>query len=150
MEGINIRQATADDLPAILGLVKELAAYEREPDAVTATIETYRKSFEQGHFEALVAEYEGRVAGMTLYYTRYSTWRGPILYLEDFVVTENLRGKGIGKVLFEEYIEEGRRRGYAMCIWHVLDWNKPAINFYDKYEVIYDNTWVTVKYPLTD
>ncbi len=129
----------------ILALVQELAEYEREPDAVTATLDIYQRAFREGRFQALVAEVNAKVVGVTLYYSRYSTWKGPYIYLEDFIITENMRGQGIGAVLFEAFINESKRLGSPLVLWQVLDWNEPAINFYNKYDVEYDNTWVNVK-----
>ena len=132
-------------MAAVLTLVKELAEYEREPDAVTATLDTYKESFADGHFNAMVAEVRNQVVGVTLYYGRYSTWKGPYIYLEDFIVTETMRGQGIGAALFEAFMAEAKRQGSPLILWQVLDWNEPAINFYNKYDVEYDNTWVNVK-----
>ena len=141
-----IRKARPDDLPAVVSLVYELAEYEKEPHMMTADLETYQRSYHAGDFEAFVAEVGGHVVGIAIYYQRFSTWKGPMLHLEDFIVTEPMRGRGIGKLLFERFLEEGRQRGSALCIWHVLDWNAPAINFYDKYDVVYDKDWYGVKY----
>ncbi len=140
-----IRSAGRDDLPAVLSLVRELAIYEKSEHKMTADMDVYLDSFEKGHFEAIVAVLHDEVVGTAIYYRRFSTWKGPILYLEDLVVREKYRRKGIGTQLFEAYIKEARQRNMAMCLWQVLDWNQPAIDFYDKYDVEYDDDWLNVK-----
>ncbi len=147
---ITIRKAEINDISAIIALVKELAIYEKSEDKMTAGQSIYQSAFDNRQFEAFVAEIHTDIVGTAIYYTRFSTWKGPILYLEDFVVREEHRRKGIGKLLFERYVCEARDRAYAMCIWQVLDWNKPAITFYDKYDVIYENCWIDVKMYLTN
>lgn len=89
-----------------------------------------------------MAEIDGKVEGFALYYIRYSTWKGQCLYLEDFLVTEKLRGKGAGKLLFERIIEEAKEKGFKRMVWQVLEWNEPAINFYKKYNATLDPEWV--------
>ncbi|MBL7775104.1 MAG: GNAT family N-acetyltransferase [Saprospiraceae bacterium] len=138
---ITIRPATEADLPAIHALVYELAVYEKEPDAVETSPEEYLEDFRQGRFEAQVAEADGQVVGMTLYFMAYSTWRGKMLYLDDFVVREAYRRYGIGQMLFDAFVEEGRRRGCRLIKWQVLDWNTPAINFYKKNRAIIETDW---------
>lgn len=140
-----IRSAAADDLPAVLSHVRELAIYERAEHKLSADLDVYRKSFEKGHFEAFVAVLNDEVVGTAIYYRRFSTWKGPILYLEDLVVREKYRRMGIGTMLFEAYVDEAKRRNMAMCLWQVLDWNQPAIDFYNKYDVEYDDDWLNVK-----
>lgn len=139
-----IRHAVREDCSRILELVKELAVYEKAPDEVTATLE----HFEESGFGALpvwwalVAEQDGRVEGFALYYIRFSTWKGQRMYLEDFVVTEKLRGQGIGRLLFDRLVEEAKQKGFNGIVWQVLEWNKPAINFYKKYKASFDAEWV--------
>lgn len=145
MEELVIRKATDADLPRILELVYELAVYERAPEMVTAGLDTYSSSFKKGHFDALVAILAGEIVGTAIYYRRFSTWRGPFLYLEDFIVTESMRRRGIGKLLFEAFLDEARKMGFHFCLWSVLEWNETAINFYNKYDVIYDKEWYNVK-----
>jgi len=128
-----IRTATASDLPAIYNLVTELAIYEKEPDAVIATLEDYQRDFAEGLFECQVAEQDGVVFGMTLYYLTYSTWRGKMLYLEDFVVSQSHRRTGAGKLLFKRVLEVAKEKNCRLLKWQVLDWNKPALDFYAKY-----------------
>ena len=140
-----IRSARLEDMAAILSLVKELAEYERSPQSVTATLETYQEDFREGYFKALVAELDGEIVGMALYYPVFSTWRGRMMYLEDFIVRETLRGSGIGKLLFDAFIEKAKLARSILCKLQVLRWNEPAINFYKKYDVILDDEWVDVK-----
>jgi GNAT superfamily N-acetyltransferase len=125
-------------------LVHELAVYEKAPEEVTVTLE----HFEESGFGvnpiwwAFVAEVEGKVAAFALYYIRYSTWKGQRMYLEDILVTEKLRGKHIGKQLFDRLIEEAKERKLKGIVWQVLEWNEPAINFYKKYDATFDPEWV--------
>lgn len=142
---IQIRKADEADIPAIHNLVRELAEYERGLRKVTTTTDSYLRDFREGVFDAFVAEKLGRVVGMALYFLVFSTWRGRMLYLEDFVVSESERGTGIGKLLFEAFLEEARKQDVALVKWQVLDWNEPAINFYKKYDVEFDDEWVDCK-----
>ncbi len=145
MHKIIIRKAQKEDLPAIYALVKELALYEKSPESVTATIEDYYQDFEDNIFESIVAERDSEVVGMALYYMTYSTWRGRMLYLEDFVVKESERKLGIGKLLFDEVIEIAKSKKAVLLKWQVLDWNDPAIQFYKKYDTIFENEWLNGK-----
>ena len=142
---ITIRKADQADLPAILDLVKELAVYEKAADQVTATLEDYENAFSENIFESQVAELDGKVVGMTLYYMSYSTWRGKMLFLEDFVIFKEYRNLGIGQLLFDAFLEEARSKKVAMVKWQVLDWNEPAIKFYEKNKAIIDKGWWNVK-----
>jgi GNAT superfamily N-acetyltransferase len=141
---IKIRKAEREDCPRILELVKELAVYEKAPDEVTVSY----KHFEDSGFGpqpvwwAFVAEVEGMVQGFALFYIRFSTWKGQRMYLEDLLVTEQMRGKGLGKLLFHELIAEAKRRNLHGIQWQVLEWNEPAINFYKKYEASFDPEWI--------
>jgi GNAT superfamily N-acetyltransferase len=143
---IQIRPATVDDLPAIHGLVHVLAVYENAPEQHTATIEEYKRDFEAGIFESHVAvdtdNTEGRqIVGMIFYYMAYSTWRGRMLYLEDFVVTESYRKYGVGQLLFETFLEVARQKDCFLTKWQVLDWNTPAVNFYEKNKAVIEKEW---------
>ncbi len=141
----HIRQATAADIPAIYELVYDLAVYEKEPEALTATVEDYHRDFAEGCFEAILAEQEGKIQGMALYYDTYSTWKGKMLYLEDFVVKTEQRGLGIGQLLFDALLEVGRSKEAKLVKWQVLEWNEPAVKFYEKNKAIIDKTWWTGK-----
>lgn len=144
MQNLNIRKAKADDCEAMLELIKELAEYEKAPDEVTVTLEHFRDAgfSSEPVWSAFVAEVDGKMIGISLYYIRYSTWKGKRLYLEDLIVTESFRGKGIGKVLFDKTIEYGKEKGYTGMMWQVLDWNEPAIHFYKKYDAKFDGEWL--------
>jgi GNAT superfamily N-acetyltransferase len=144
MPPVNVRHAVKEDCPHMLELVQELATYERAPEEVTVTLEHFMQSGfgAQPVWWAFVAESEGTIVGFALYYVRYSTWKGQKMYLEDIIVTEDMRGKGIGALLMNALIKEGQDKGFQGMTWQVLDWNEPAINFYKKYESRFDNGWV--------
>lgn len=138
---IEIRAATQADTTAIWQLVRELAIYELSPESHTATPEDYARDMEAGNFEAHVAIADGEVVGMILYHIAYSTWRGRMLYLEDFVVRDTMRGQGIGKLLFDKFLEIAEQKDCKLTKWQVLDWNEPAVNFYEKYNAIIEKEW---------
>ncbi len=141
---ISIRKAKREDCERILELVKELAKYERAAKEVTVSLEHFTESGfgKNPVWWAFVAEVDGVIQGFALYYIRFSTWKGQRLYLEDFVVTEEMRGKGLGKLLFDQVIEEARSRKLDGVSWQVLEWNETAINFYKKYDAVFDSEWV--------
>lgn len=143
-ETIHIRKAVAADCPRLLELVQELAEYEKAPQEVTVTLEHFVESGFGTNpvWWAFVAEVDGKVQGFALYYIRYSTWKGQRMYLEDILVTESMRGKGLGKLLFDQLIEEARERKLNGIVWQVLEWNEPAIKFYKKYDAAFDPEWV--------
>ena len=144
MEKITVRNAVENDCPRMLELIRELAVYERAPDAVTATLEHFIESGfgEKPLWWAFVAEENKVIVGFALYYIRYSTWKGQRMYLEDIIVTESARGKGIGKLLFDELLIEARQRNMSGLTWQVLDWNEPALNFYKKYNAKMESEWL--------
>lgn len=142
---ISIRKAEEKDLSAIHGLVCELAEYERGLHLVTTTPETYVQDFKDGVFNAIVAEKKGEIVGMVFYYMAFSTWRGRMMYLEDFIVKEAERGNGIGAILFEAFLEESKNQKASLVKWQVLRWNEPAINFYKRYPTVLDDEWVDGK-----
>lgn len=129
-----IRNAKKDDMPAVLGLIKELATFELEPEAVVVTADDLmRDGFgNQPLFHCFVAEVNAEIVGMALVYPRYSSWKGPTVHLEDLIVKESMRGTGLGSALFAEVIKYGRQKGVRRIEWNVLDWNEPAIKFYEK------------------
>ena len=141
---ITIRRAVKEDCPRLLELVKELAVYERAPDEVTVTLEHFQESGFGPNpvWWAFVAEENGIIQGFALYYVRYSTWKGQAMYLEDILVTEKMRGKKIGSLLFDQLIQEAKEKKFNRIIWQVLEWNEPAINFYKKYNANFDPEWV--------
>ena len=142
---INIRKAKVSDCARMMELIKELATFERAPEEVTVTMDHFiQTGFGKNPvWKALVAVTdEEKIIGISLYYMRYSTWKGLRLYLEDLIVTEEFRGKGIGKMLFDRTIEEAEEMGVSGMMWQVLDWNEPAINFYKKYGSDVSNEWL--------
>jgi GNAT superfamily N-acetyltransferase len=144
MMDISIRRAAKADCPRLLELIKELALYEKAPEQVTVTLEHFAESGFGPNpvWWAFVAEAEGEVKGFALYYIRYSTWKGQRMYLEDILVTESFRGKGLGKLLFERLIEEAKEKKLNGIVWQVLEWNEPAINFYKKFDADFGFEWV--------
>lgn len=141
---MNIRRAVKEDCPRLLELIQELAVYEKAPDEVSVTLEHFEASGfgENPVWWAFVAEENGIVNGFALYYIRYSTWKGQRMYLEDILVTENSRGKGLGKLLMDRLIEEAKEKRFNAIVWQVLEWNEPAINFYKKYNADFDPEWI--------
>lgn len=147
---VQVRKALKGDCSRMLELIKELALYERAPEEVTVDFNHFVESGfgKQPVWWAYVAEVEDEngskmIAGFALYYIRYSTWKGQKLYLEDIVVTAEMRGKGIGRLLFEKLIEVVKENDYQGMSWQVLDWNEPALNFYRKFEgVSFDESWM--------
>ena len=142
-----IRKGTQDDLPEVLDLIKELAQYERALSEVTITLRELEEDGFGKHpwYWFIVAEVDGEIVGMSFYFIRYSTWKGRFLFLEDFVVKESYRGKGVGSQLFEETVRIAQQMEVNGMIWQVLDWNVPAINFYKKYEAHLDDQWLNGK-----
>lgn len=146
MNNIIIRPAVREDCTRLMELVQELAEYEREPEAVTVSQAHFEESGFGEHpvWWAIVAELDGVVQGFALYYIRYSTWKGQRMYLEDLIVTEEHRGKGIGKMLLDELISIAKKKKYSGMMWQVLDWNEPAINFYKRYDADLSEEWINV------
>ncbi|MGB1102397.1 MAG: GNAT family N-acetyltransferase [Crocinitomicaceae bacterium] len=144
---INIREAKPSDMSAVWHLIRELALYEKaEKEFINTVDQLVKDGFgEEKVFDCIVAEVDDEVVGFALYYTSYSTWKGKCLYLEDFLVTEERRGKGIGQLLFDAVYQEARDRNVGRFEWQVLDWNTPAINFYKKYDAILDEEWLNGK-----
>lgn len=144
MQDIVIRRAGKEDCSRLMELIRELAVYEKAPQAVTVSREHFEESGFGDHpvWWAFVAESNGLIIGFALYYIRYSTWKGQRMYLEDIIVTEKMRGKGVGKLLFDRLIPEARERGLNGIMWQVLEWNTPAIEFYKKYNATFDPEWI--------
>ena len=138
-----IRKGKKEDLPQVLELIKELALYEKAPHEVINTVERMElDGFGPNPIYGLfVAEEDGRIKGISIYYWRYSTWKGKRLYLEDIVVTESERGKGTGKLLFDRTMQHSLDENCTGMMWQVLEWNEPAINFYKKYNAKMDDEW---------
>lgn len=144
---VKIRKAIFDDSEAILALIKELAVFEKEPDAVEVSLlDIQSDGFgENPKFHCFVAEVNERVVGMALFYPRYSTWKGPTFHLEDLIVTASMKGKGVGTKLYSAFIEYGQQKGVHRIEWSVLDWNEPAISFYKKSGARVLSDWFTVQ-----
>jgi len=141
---INIRRAVKEDCARLMELIHELAVYEKAPQEVTVTMDHFVQSGfgEQPVWWAFVAEVNGKVQGFAMYYIRYSTWKGQRMYLEDLIVTEEMRGKGLGKLLFDRLLVEAKEKQFKGMVWQVLEWNEPAINFYKKYKAEFDPEWI--------
>ena len=138
-----IRSGEKEDMDSVLNLIKELAAFEREPNAVKITSDDLIKNgfTKNPSFYTYVAEYNGTVVGMALFYDRFSTWEGPSIHLEDLIVTKKFRGKGIGKDLYDKVLSFALKKGIKRVEWVVLDWNMPAINFYKSTGAIMLEDW---------
>ena len=138
---MNIRKGQPEDMGAVLGLIQELAVFEKEPDAVLVTVQDLvRDGFgPKPLFNVFVAEIDSEnnsttkeIVGIALYYYRFSTWKGKTIHLEDLVVKESMRGTGLGYALYSEIIKQGKKDQVRRVEWNVLDWNTPAIDFYEK------------------
>ena len=142
MEAI-IRKGEIKDLPGVLALIVELAEFERAPEAVTNTVaDMERDGFgDKPVFRFHVAESEGKIVGIAVYFVKYSTWKGKGFYLDDIVVTEKYRSKGIGKKLFDEFVKEAQNENAKQLHWQVLDWNKKAIKFYERLHARIEPEW---------
>lgn len=159
MQEITIRKATKADCPRMMELVQELADYEKAPNEVTVTLAHFEESGFGPNpvwwgFVAIAPSSAGegwgeeKVVAFALYYIRYSTWKGQRMYLEDLLVTNHMRGKGIGKLMFNALVEEAKEKKLTGIAWQVLDWNEPAINFYKKLNTTFDNEWVNCSIPV--
>ena len=143
-----VRVARDSDVPAIVALIKDLATYEREPDAVKITVAQLQTVLfgEPPAAYALVAEVEGQVAGFALYFLNFSTWEGVSgIYLEDLFVQPEHRGLGLGQALLNGLAEIAVRRGYARVEWSVLNWNQPAIDFYRRMGAVAMEEWTVYR-----
>ncbi|MNF22952.1 Acetyltransferase (GNAT) family protein [compost metagenome] len=149
---MNIRKGTPEDMQAVLGLIKELAEFEKEPDAVLVTVDDLvRDGFGPNPlFHVFVAEVDNdqndseatkEIVGIALYYYRFSTWKGKTIHLEDLVVKDKMRGSGLGYALYSEIIKQGKKDKVRRIEWNVLDWNTPAIEFYEKSGAVVLDDW---------
>lgn len=141
---IIIRRAERKDCVRIMELIHELAVFEKAPQEVTVTLSHFEESGFGANpvWWAFVAEVDGKVQAFALYYIRYSTWKGQRMYLEDILVTEEMRGKKLGQKLFDQLIQEAKEKQLHGICWQVLDWNEPAIHFYKKYNAHFDGEWI--------
>jgi GNAT superfamily N-acetyltransferase len=129
----NIRKATKTDMPQVLNLIQELAIFEKEPDAVEVTVDDLLQNGFGNHpaFQCFVAEIDDKIEGIALVYQRFSTWKGVVLHLEDLIVSQKSRGSGLGSALLDEVVKYGAELGVKRISWEVLNWNEPAIKFYE-------------------
>ena len=144
---IIIRKGLQADLLSALALIKELATFEKAPDEVVVTIEEMEiDGFgENSVFKFFVAEVDNKIVGISLYYIKYSTWKGKCVFLEDIIVTEQFRQFGIGKKLFDEVVKVSKELNVQRLEWQVLNWNEPAIKFYKKVNSVFDSEWINCK-----
>lgn len=141
LKDIQIKPITHPTLPEVYEFVIQLAIFEKEPEAVKATIEDYQNAFNEGIFEGFIAYDSNKPVGMTVIYTTFSTWKGKMLYLEDFYVHPDYRSKGVGQLLFDNFISYAKKIGCSMVKWEVLDWNKEAIRFYERNGATIEKFW---------
>ena len=149
---MNIRKGKSEDMKSVLELIHELAIFENEPDAVVITVDDLvRDGFgEKPLFHVFVAEIENNqkqkeIVGIALYYYRYSTWKGKTIHLEDLIVKEKMRGTGLGSALYAEIMQQGKRDNVRRVEWNVLDWNTPAVKFYENSGAKILNGWQVVQ-----
>lgn len=144
---LRIRKGQKDDLSSVLTLIRELAEYEKAPEEVVLTLaDLERDGFgENPVFKFFVAEENGDIIGMALYYIKYSTWKGKCIFLEDIIVKSDHRGKGAGRMLFEEVVKVAKKMRARRVEWQVLDWNEPALKFYEKYNTHFMKEWMSCR-----
>lgn len=144
---MNIRKGRVEDMPRVLELIQELATFEKQPDAVQVTVsDLERDGFGANPlFQILVAELDGEIPGIALFYNRYSTWKGKTIHLEDLIVSEKYRGSGIGMKLYEAVMAEAKNQNVRRVEWNVLDWNTPAISFYEKTGAVVFKDWLVAQ-----
>jgi len=144
---MKIRKGTIQDMPRVLELIKELAVFEKQPDAVQVTVsDLERDGFGPTPlFQIIVAEVDGEIPGIALFYNRYSTWKGKTIHLEDLIVSEQYRGSGIGMQLYQAVMEEAKNQNVRRVEWNVLDWNTPAISFYEKTGAVVFKDWLVAQ-----
>jgi GNAT superfamily N-acetyltransferase len=141
IKSIKIKKAKAEDLSTILDFVNQLAFYEKEPESVTTDLMEYEKCFAEGIFEAIIAYVGSKAVGMALFYDTFSTWKGKMIYLEDFIVLAEYRRLGIGEKLFDTFIDIAKKKNAKLVKWQVLDWNTPALDFYHKKNATIEKNW---------
>jgi GNAT superfamily N-acetyltransferase len=145
-ERISIRKAKEKDIPSLYSLVRELAIYEKAEKELLIDENYYLQEFSRNTFEAIVAVYyEIEIVGTCIFYMTYSTWKGRMLYLEDFVVKESYRKHGIGQLLYDTFLNVAKEKDCTMVKWQVLDWNEPAVKFYEKNGATIEKNWWSAK-----
>lgn len=144
---MKIRKGQIEDMPRVLELIQELAAFELQPDAVEVTVSDLERDGFGTHplFQILVADINGEIPGIALYYNRYSTWKGKTIHLEDLIVSEKYRGSGIGMQLYKAVMAEAKDQNVRRVEWNVLDWNMPAISFYEKTGAVVFKDWLVAQ-----
>lgn len=144
---MNIRKGRIEDMPRVLELIQELAVFEKQPDAVQVTVsDLERDGFGPNPlFQILVAELDGKIPGIALFYNRFSTWKGKTIHLEDLIVSEQYRGSGIGMKLYQAVMAEAKKQNVRRVEWNVLDWNTPAISFYEKTGAVVFKDWLVAQ-----
>lgn len=144
---MNIRKGQIEDMPRVLELIQELATFEKQPDAVEVTVADLQRDGFGKHplFQILVAEIDGEIPGIALFYNRFSTWKGKTIHLEDLIVSEKYRGSGIGMKLYEAVMAEAKNQNVRRVEWNVLDWNAPAISFYEKTGAVVFKDWLVAQ-----
>ena len=144
---ILIREAKSEDMQSVLDMIRELALYEKAPEEVWITKEDLVKDGfgDDPCFRVNVAEFNGEIVGISLFFIGYSTWKGKLLFLDDLVVKESMRNKGIGRLLMDSVIEHARSIDARIIKWQVLNWNSDAMKFYEKYDPVQDDEWVDYK-----
>lgn len=144
---MNIRKGRIEDMPRVLELIQELAVFEKQPDAVQVTVsDLERDGFGPNRlFQILVAELDGEIPGIALFYNRFSTWKGKTIHLEDLIVSEQYRGSGIGMKLYQAVMAEAKNQNVRRVEWNVLDWNTPAISFYEKTGAVVFKDWLVAQ-----
>ncbi len=145
---LSIRKGTKEDLPGAMLLIQELADYEKASSEVANSVEQMEQDGFGPNpiFQFFVAENLGKILGVALYYYSYSTWKGKCIHLEDLVVTASQRQNGIGGKLFKRMMQQAKEEDVARLTWQVLDWNEPAIKFYEKYKANFDGEWINCKF----
>jgi ribosomal protein S18 acetylase RimI-like enzyme len=141
----NIRDVKQEDLVSVLQLIQELADFEKASDEVKVTIEELSSDFQNNLFNCLVAEGNSEIVGIALFYNRYSTWKGKTIHLEDLIVTQSHRGKGVGKSLLDAIVAKAKSEKLRRVEWNVLDWNTPAIEFYKNVGANVLEDWLVVQ-----
>jgi GNAT superfamily N-acetyltransferase len=147
MDMFQVRKGLKSDLTVLFAFIKALADYENAIHEVENNVETLERDGFGNHsyYEFFVAEYQNEIVGVALYFYNYSTWKGKVLYLEDIIVSEPYRRKGLGKMLFDAIIIEAQKMEVKRLSWQVLDWNEPAIRFYEKINTNFDHSWINCK-----
>ena len=144
---MNIRKGRIEDIPRVLELIQELATFEKQPNAVEISVsDLERDGFGTNPlFQILVAEVANEISGIALFYNRFSTWKGKTIHLEDLIVSEKYRGSGIGMKLYKAVMQEAKNQNVRRVEWNVLDWNTPAISFYEKTGAVVYKDWLVAQ-----